>query len=136
MSTVNNKVLILIIFYFFNKKGVSILSTLDRIIYLLKQQNKKQVDLCNYLGIKKNAFTSWKGGRNKSYRKYISEIAEFLDVSADYLLGTNNTSDPEDALRFALFGGDAEYISDEAFEDVKRFAQIVAEKEKAKRNGK
>ena len=64
------------------------------------------------------------------------KIAQYFHVSADYLLGTNNTSDPDETLRFALFGGDAEYISDEAFEDVKRFAQIVAEKEKAKRNGK
>ena len=112
------------------------MNTLDKITLLLKEQNKKQVDLCNYLGIKKNAFTSWKSGRNKSYEKYIGKIAEFFNVSADYLLGTDGTTDPEQALRFALFGGDAEYISDEAFEDVKRFAQIVAEKEKAKRNGK
>lgn len=39
----------------------------------------------------------------------------------------------EDDIKFALFGGDAETISDEAFEDVKRFAQIVAEKERRKR---
>ncbi len=112
------------------------MATLDKIYSLMKAKGKTQKELADYLGLSKSAFTGWKNGNNKSYRKYISEIAEFLDVSADYLLGTNNTSDPEDALRFALFGGDAEYISDEAFEDVKRFAQIVAEKEKAKRNGK
>ena len=112
------------------------MSTLDKIQALLKQQGKKQKDLTDYLGITKNAFTDWKSGRVKSYQKHIPKIAEFFNVSADYLLGTNTTSDPDETLRFALFGGDAEYISDEAFEDVKRFAQIVAEKEKAKRNGK
>ena len=109
------------------------MSTLDRIQELLKQQGKKQKDLTDYLGISKNSFTAWKSGRVKSYQKHIPQIADFLGVSTDYLLGTEKDTDPDTALRFALFGGDAEFISDEAFEDVKRFAQYVAEKEKEKR---
>ena len=60
---------------------------LDRISNLLKEQHKKQKDLTDYLGISKNIFTNWNSGASKSYLKYIDKIAEFLNVSTDYLLG-------------------------------------------------
>ncbi len=86
--TVNNKVTRINTFVTLHKKGVLILRILDKVSELLKQQNKKQIDLTNYLGVSKNVFTDWKSGRNKSYRKYIPQIAEFFNVSADYILGT------------------------------------------------
>lgn len=65
---------------------MNILCTLSIISNLLKEQNKKQKDLTDYLGITKNSFTNWKSGQNKSYKKYIPQIAEFFGVSTDYLL--------------------------------------------------
>jgi transcriptional regulator with XRE-family HTH domain len=62
--------------------------TLDKIKKLLSEQNKKQKDLTDYLGISKNAFTNWNLGLSQSYVKHISKIAEFFNVSTDYLLGT------------------------------------------------
>ena len=67
-----------------------ILSTIDNIITLLKEQNKTQKELCDYLGITKNAFTDWKSGRIKSYTKHLPQIAEFFNVSVDFLLGKSN----------------------------------------------
>lgn len=63
------------------------MNTLDKIILLLKEHGKKQIELCEYIGVKKNAFTSWKNGANTSYLKHIGKIAEFFGVSTDYLLG-------------------------------------------------
>ena len=63
------------------------MSVLDRICELLAAQRKKQKDLTDYLGISKNSFTDWKSGRVKSYTKHIPQIADFLGVSTDYLLG-------------------------------------------------
>lgn len=115
--------------------------TISRIIEEMALQNKRHADLANFLGITPNVITDWKSGRIKSYKKYIHAIANYLGVSVEYLRGeTDNkyptdsgVSSPDDLIKFALFGGDAETISDEAFEDVKRFAQIVAEKERRKR---
>ncbi len=70
------------------------MSTFDNIVMLLKQQNKKQKDLTDYLGITKNAFTDWKSGRIKSYQKYLPEIAAFFGVTVDFLVG-NNAENPE-----------------------------------------
>lgn len=66
--------------------------TLERIIKLLKEQGKKQKDLTDYLGVTKNTFTNWKGGHSESYKKLLPQIATFLGVSADYLLGNNSTA--------------------------------------------
>lgn len=68
------------------------MDTLERIVQLLKEKNKKQKDLTDFLGITKNAFTNWKSGNNTSYIKYLPIIAEFLDVSVDALLGKETQS--------------------------------------------
>lgn len=69
-----------------------------RIVKLLEDQNKTQKELTDYLGITQNAFTDWKSGRLKSYKKYVYEIASFLGVSAAYLIDgkePNNISSEE-----------------------------------------
>lgn len=62
------------------------MEVLNKIIQLLKDNKKKQVELTDYLGISKNAFTNWKIGDNTSYMKHLPKIAEFFGVSVDYLL--------------------------------------------------
>lgn len=65
--------------------------TLDRISSLLSSQSKKQKDLTDFLGLTKNTYSNWKSGNNTSYMKYLPQIAEFLSVSIDYLLGKENS---------------------------------------------
>ncbi|MDE7281533.1 MAG: helix-turn-helix domain-containing protein [Ruminiclostridium sp.] len=78
------------------------MSILDRICMLLG--DGKQQELTDYLGLKKTAFSDWKGGKSNSYRKYLIEIAEFFNVSLDYLVfgkeqpNTENITDDEKEL--------------------------------------
>lgn len=60
---------------------------LDRIFALCKEQGKSQVDLANFLGISKNNVTDWKGGRSRSYEKYLYQIAAYLGTTPEYLRG-------------------------------------------------
>jgi transcriptional regulator with XRE-family HTH domain len=60
---------------------------LERIIQELKAQGKLQKDLTDFLGLTHNIFGNWKSGRNTSYKKYIHAIAEYLNVSVEYLKG-------------------------------------------------
>lgn len=64
------------------------MTVLDRIFNLLAEKGLQQQDLTNYLGVSKQLTTDWKAGRSKSYFKYIDKIAQFLNVSVDYLTGT------------------------------------------------
>lgn len=59
----------------------------ERIVRLLEERGLSNKDLTNYLGISYTAVSDWKSGKVTSYRKYISKIADFFDVSADYILG-------------------------------------------------
>lgn len=74
------------------------MATLDKIKALLKEQNKTQKQLMDYLGLGKTAFTGWNSGANTSYNKHIGKIAEFLNVSTDYLLYDENKNTPDEQM--------------------------------------
>ena len=72
------------------------MKVLNNIIFELNRNKKKQKDLTDYLGLQKNSFTEWKGGRSKSYMKYLPQIADFLGVTVDYLLNTDENKKSSD----------------------------------------
>ena len=100
------------------------MEVLHRIIRLLKENNKKQIDLTDYLGISKNAFTNWKIGDNSSYMKHLPKIAEFFGVSVDYLLGKETPNAGSD-FTYALYDELAHDLSDEKLEQLKQFADFL-----------
>lgn len=53
----------------------------------LKVQNKKQVDLAKHLNVRKSTLSEWLNDNNEPPMKTIVDIALFLNVSVDYLLG-------------------------------------------------
>ena len=55
-----------------------------------------QKELAEYINIPSNSMTEWKAGRSKSYQKHLPKIAEFLGVSADYLIDNEKPSDKVD----------------------------------------
>ncbi|MCM1579303.1 MAG: helix-turn-helix domain containing protein [Ruminococcus sp.] len=69
---------------------------LDRITMLLG--SREQQELTEYLNLKKTAYTDWKSGKSKSYRKYLIEISEFFNVSIDYLVYGKETRPPNECL--------------------------------------
>lgn len=107
-----------------------ILDTLAKILDELSKQKKTQKELTDYLGIQKTAVTQWKLGKNNSYIKHISKIATFLNVSSDYLLGTEieTTVESNDNVKFALFG--TAEVDDEIYEQVKAFAKFALNSKK------
>ena len=56
----------------------------------LKEQGKMQKDLCMYLNVNKSTLSEWLNNNNEPPMQYIVEIAKFLDVTTDYLLGLEN----------------------------------------------
>ena len=66
------------------------MDTLNKISELLANKGKSQKDLTDVLGLHRNAYTEWKRGKSVSYNKYIYQIADFLGVSPEYLLGKSD----------------------------------------------
>ena len=67
---------------------------LNKISQKLQELKKTQKELCSYLKLNQQAYTNWKNGTSDSYKKYLPQIAEFLGVSIDYLVGNTNTPSP------------------------------------------
>lgn len=97
---------------------------LHKIIKLLKDNNKKQIELTDYLGISKNAVTNWKIGNNSSYMKYLPKIAEFFGVSVDYLLGKEIPA-IENNFTYALYNELAHDLSEDQIQQLKQFADFL-----------
>lgn len=60
---------------------------LNNIIEVMTNKNISQRELCTSLGLPESQFSNWKRGNNKSYLKYVSQIAEILEVSIASLYG-------------------------------------------------
>lgn len=108
--------------------------TLDIILFELRKQKKTQAALAEYLGMTKNAVSEWKSGRNSAYKKYLPEIAQFLGVSMSYLANeeTQNNEITDNDIKRVLFNG-SEEITDEMYEEVKQYAEMVKLREEKKR---
>ena len=100
------------------------MEVLNKIIQVLKENKRKQVELTDYLGITKNAFTNWKNGDNSSYMKHLPKIAEFLGVSVDYLLNDDSPSD-KSVFTYALYNEITHDLSQEQIEQIKKYADFL-----------
>lgn len=63
---------------------------LQRILELIGNKRGAIKSLADHLGISGNNISDWKSGKNKSYRQYAPQIAEYYGVSLDWLSGLSD----------------------------------------------
>ena len=66
-------------------------SKIPRLFEMLELRNLKAKDLAVATGISSGSITDWKSGKSTPTGERLAAIANFLNVSADYLLGIDNT---------------------------------------------
>ena len=71
---------------------------LERIIDCMGPGHGEGKKLADYLGVNPNVITNWKNGSNRSYRKYIKQIADYFGVTVDYLLTGEQKEKPAQEL--------------------------------------
>lgn len=54
----------------------------------------RQIDVANYLGITRSAYTNIENGKRGLDSEMLSKLADLLEVSTDYLLGRSSVSHP------------------------------------------
>lgn len=59
----------------------------ERVKQELKIKGKMQKDLCEHLNVKKTTLSEWLNGNHEPPMQAIVDIAIYLEVSTDYLLG-------------------------------------------------
>ena len=115
----------------------------DRIIELCKAKGVSGSRMCLDLGLSKSTLSDIKNGRKKGISTTTAQkMASYLGVTVGYLLGeeenkkapaeSSKRSVSDDEIKFALFGGDGE-ITDAMYDEVKRFAAFVKQREAEKK---
>ena len=97
------------------------MNTLDKILSLLTEKGIQQKTFAENIGVTKHTITDWKNGRSKSYMKYIDKIADFFDVSADYLLEKTDDKSPLPKEAINIFDNvDMNAFSRQLYEQLKK----------------
>ena len=104
----------------------------NRILNLIEQQDFSYGELSGITGIPKSALQRYATGETEKIPfDRLELIAKALGTSAACLLGREEESArpvSDDDIKFALFGGDGE-ITDEMYDEVKRFAAYIKQRE-------
>ena len=87
------------------------------------------------IGFNRASVTVWKNSGNPPKTELLHKIADYFNVSVDFLLGkaqketpTDSVSINDDDIKFALSGGEG-VIADEQYEEVKKFVQFIKERD-------
>ena len=105
----------------------------NRFKALCDEKNISVYRACTDIGLNRSAVAKWKDGGTPNGTT-AGKLADYFGVTTDYLLGQSDERSParksvsEEDIKFALFGGDGE-ITDEMYDEVKRFAQFIKERE-------
>ena len=70
------------------------METVNKIVELITKSGITEKQFLNTIGLNVTALSDWKTGKNKSYKKHINRIAEYFNVSTDYLLGLDTQNSP------------------------------------------
>lgn len=109
----------------------------DRFVELCKKKNVSANRALIDCKISRTAVAKWKSGSTPNGSN-IQKLADYFNVSTDYLLGTETEKAPvsndkrqisDDDLIFALWG-DSENIDKNDLDDVKKYAAFVEERKK------
>ncbi|MGN0115638.1 MAG: helix-turn-helix transcriptional regulator [Acutalibacteraceae bacterium] len=100
----------------------------DSIKELRVRHSLSQKQLAEQLGVSQQTVAKWESGNASPKPALIKRIAEYFDVSADYLLGIKPKIDDNDVIA-ALFS-DTEDVTDDMYGDAKRFAEFVKQNRK------
>lgn len=104
----------------------------DKLRELRKKNHVTQAKLADYLNLDASSVAKYESGKVTPSQDVLLKMAQYFDVSVDYLLGKDSDSsgsneDSElERFQFALFGTHEE-ITDEIMEDVKAYARFKLE---------
>ena len=100
----------------------------ENIAALCAQRGVKPGRVCADLGLSRGLMTDLKMGRKKTLNaETAAKIAAYLDVPVERLMTGQTRAATDEELKFALFGGGE--VTDEQFEEVKRFARFIQERD-------
>jgi transcriptional regulator with XRE-family HTH domain len=74
----------------------------DRLKKLRKEKNLYQKELAEHLGVSRPTITQYESGTRKPDNETLGKIADYFNVSIDYLLGRTNERSSADKIKKAI----------------------------------
>ena len=107
---------------------------MNRVRELRKAKNMQQKELALAIGVSFPTVSEWERQKKDPSGERLQKLAEFFSVEPIEIITAPNTSLPyrmptDEELKFALFNG-ADGITQEDFDDVKKYAEFVIARKK------
>lgn len=90
-----------------------------------------QEEVAGFLGFSRPTYTAYESGRRKPDQDTLVKIAQYLNVSTDYLLGLTNIKTPAQTI---AAHHDGEDWTEEELEDIENFKEFVKMRREQKKN--
>jgi transcriptional regulator with XRE-family HTH domain len=103
----------------------------DRLTQLRKELKLTQVEFAQKMGYTRTAVSAWEVGRNEPSNTEMLKIANFFNVSTDYLLGKSDIRNNNELLfndnkiNINLYSKDYINITDSQINQITEFAKLV-----------
>lgn len=124
------------------------MNTVEIIVHLIEKRGITEKKFLSDLDFNRTLLSDWKSGKSKSYTKYLQKIADYFNVSTDYLLtgkelSSNRPENDESQdgidMEISFRGGDG-VLDDEETKDLKDYIRstidVYIEKAKKKNDRK
>lgn len=108
---------------------------MNRIKALRSEKNIKQDVLAKLLGLEIAGISKLETGRVPLKDEYIVKLAEYFNVSTDYLLGKSNIRNIEDEFKFA-YHKEIEGLTEEEIKEALEFYKMVKNRKNEKNEEK
>ena len=102
----------------------------DKIRFARKNAGLTQRQLAGMIGATNTTVSNWEKGLSRPDADMIQKLCDALHLQPNYFYGADSESHrtvSDEDIKFALFGGNDE-ITDEMFDEVKRFAAFVKQR--------
>ena len=94
---------------------------MERLKNFRVSRNLKQIDMASFLGVDRTTYVKYESGTNEPSNDTIIKLADFFNVSVDYLMERTNEPTPsssKDSIKIPVLGYVAAGIPIEAIEDI------------------
>ena len=107
---------------------------MNRIKDLREEKGLSQSEVGNVIGVTSQGMGLYEREKRDIPTKYLTQLAEFFDVSTDYLLGKSDIRNPIENINFANNGGiDTEGLSKEEIDEIKQQVEYMKWKKNQKK---
>jgi transcriptional regulator with XRE-family HTH domain len=102
----------------------------DQLKVLRANDKSSQKQLAEILGVSPQLIWKWETDKASPSPDMLKKIADYFNVSSDYLIGTNISLNDKLSVEIQALIAETSDLSPEGIEEIRKYAQLVKLKEK------